>query len=58
MGDLILKAIGHVQKGLSVLKFALPLEGAYVVQEAFDNGYFLISRSDSEYLLAPSMPSS
>lgn len=43
VGDLVLKAVGRVQKDLSALKFVLEWEGPYVIPESFDSGYFLIS---------------
>lgn len=47
VGDLVLKAAGHIQKGTNVSKFSPKWEGPYVVREAYDSGYFLISRPDS-----------
>lgn len=51
MGDLVLKVAGHSKKGLES-KFVLKWEETYVILEAFDSGYYLISCPDSENLLA------
>lgn len=52
IGDLVLKTARHIQKGLSVSKFAPQWKGPYVIMEAFNSGYFLISRPDSKHILA------
>lgn len=52
MGDLVLKASRHIQKGLSALKFAPNWEGPFVILKAFDGSYYLISLPASEKLLA------
>lgn len=36
---LIIKTIGHVQKGLNTSKFAHAWEGPYVFKEAYQSGY-------------------
>lgn len=53
VGDLVLKAAGHIQKGTNASKFSPKWEGPYVVREAYDSGYFLISRPDLNGYLAP-----
>lgn len=53
VGDLVLKATGHIQKGLNAPKFAPIWEGPYLVREAYTSGYYLISRPDSQNCLAP-----
>lgn len=53
VGDLVLKAAGYIQKGISASKFAPKWEGPYFVREAYDSGYYLISRPVSENCLAP-----
>lgn len=50
---LVVKAAGHVEKGLKASKFASNREGLYIVCEAYDNDYFLISRPNFDDLLAP-----
>lgn len=44
VGDLVLKVAGHIQKGLSVSKFAPKWEGPYLVWEAYSSGYYLIQK--------------
>lgn len=41
VGDLVLKAVGHVQKGANASKFSSNWEGPYIIREANDIGYFL-----------------
>lgn len=43
IGDLVLEAAGHIQKGISASNFAAKWEGPDVVRKAYDNCYFLIS---------------
>ncbi|KAG5552837.1 hypothetical protein RHGRI_010818 [Rhododendron griersonianum] len=52
-GDLVLKAAPHVMRGKSASKFAAKWEGPFVVKEANENGYYRLSESDSDILLAP-----
>lgn len=47
------KTVGHIQKRLSVSKFAHNLEGPYVIREAYDSGYFFISETNLEDVLPP-----
>lgn len=37
--NLVLKAAGHVHKGLNASKFALKWEGPYVIHESCNSGY-------------------
>lgn len=53
MGDLVLKAAGHIQKGTNASKFAPKWEKPHIIWEAYDNRYFLISRPNLEGYLAP-----
>lgn len=53
MDNLVLKVAGHVQKGSNASKFAPKFEGPYIIHEAYDIGYFLISQSNSEGYLSP-----
>lgn len=53
VSDLVLKATGHIQKGSSASKFSPKWEGPYIIREAYNSGYFLISRLDWEGYLAP-----
>lgn len=52
VGDIVLKAAGHVHKGLRFSKFTLNWETPYVIWEAYDRGYFLLLEPDSDDLLA------
>lgn len=52
-GDLVLQATGHDQKGLRASKFDHKWEKSYLIREAHDSGYFLISQPDSDDLLSP-----
>lgn len=49
---LVLKATKHVQKGLTTSNLAPKWEGHYILREAYDSGYYLISRPNSEDQLA------
>lgn len=42
VSDIVLKAAGHVQKRLSVSKFAPKWEGPYVIHEAYNSGNVFI----------------
>lgn len=48
VGELILQVAWHVQKGLVASKFTPKLEGSYIVHEAYDSGYYLISQLNSK----------
>lgn len=53
VGNLVVKATWHVQKGLKVSKFAPKLARPYIVTEANDSGHYLIFWLNLEGHLAP-----
>lgn len=52
VGDSVLKAVGHVQRGLNIFKFVLKWKGPYIIREAYDSGYYLVCQPNSEGYLA------
>lgn len=51
--DLVIKTAGYFRKVLSAYQFFHKLEGPYIIIEACNSGYSLISKPDSEDLLLP-----
>ncbi|KAH7837409.1 hypothetical protein Vadar_013581 [Vaccinium darrowii] len=51
--DLVFKAAPHVMRGVFASKFAVKWEGPFLVKEANANGYYRISRLNSETTMAP-----
>lgn len=53
VGDLVLGAASHIQKGMNASKFALKWQGPYIILEAYDSGYYFISPPNLKYYLTP-----
>lgn len=47
-----MKAAREIQNGLSASKFAAKWVGTYIILEAFDSDYYLISRPNLENYMA------
>ena len=53
-GQLVLKTLGHVRRGMAgPSKFSPKWEGHFVVRETHASGYYHIAQMDGKYLMDP-----
>jgi hypothetical protein len=53
-GQMVLRTVDHVRRGLpSPSKFAPNWEGPYLIREAYDSGYYKLTKADDVTLADP-----